>query len=190
VPEICKECGRGCGEPCAAYVRLVRLYREIRTEEKKEIIRELRKELGIVDCEVDEEMRQLGEKVIDKFKGLHFIRDYEIRIGYVRSYENKGGRRIKYADCRRVLGAYMAYLPYDYIITFYDNNTSTLTANQRKVLMLHELKHIEITPQGGLGIRPHEVEDFVEILEEYGIRWNEYRADVPDILAGDTDAGE
>jgi len=189
VTKICEACGRECEEPCAALARLERLYREMRTEEKEGVIRELRADLNIVDCEVAEDLRELGEKVIDRFKELHFIRDYEIRIGYVRSYENKGGRRMKYADCRRVLGAYMAYLPYDYIITFYDNNTSTLTANQQKVLMLHELLHIEVTERG-LGIRPHEVEDFVGILEEYGIRWNEYRADVPDILAGDTDAGE
>jgi predicted metallopeptidase len=178
---ICMRCGRECKEYCEAHRQLERLYRDIRAEEKTEIMRKLREQLDLVDCEVADDLKVLAERIIDRFPELHFIRDYEIKVGYVRSYEKKGGRKILYADCRKVSGTYKAFLPYDYIITFYDYNVSILNENQQKILMLHELKHIEVGPKG-LGIRPHDIEDFRDILQQYGLEWTGYDQEVPDIL--------
>jgi hypothetical protein len=67
------------------------------------------------------------------------------------------------------------------LITFYDPNVSILTENQRKIVMYHELRHIEMTPKG-LTVRPHDIEDFESILREHGLNWNQFGNEVLDIL--------
>lgn len=52
--------------------------------------------------------------------------------------------------------------------------------------MWHELRHIEIGPKG-ITIRPQEVDDWKSILREYGIDWNEYGHEVPDIFTSEED---
>ena len=59
-----------------------------------------------------------------------------------------------------------------------------LNENQIKVLMLHELRHIGMGDRG-LTIVPHDIEDFSDILEKYGLDWNEYGKELPDILGGE-----
>jgi len=182
---ICKQCGLKCDLPCPPLNLLTNIYNEQRLQEKKELIANLRKELNIRDAEPAEDLRELAEKVIKAMPELHYILDYDIKVGYIRSYESKKGAKTVFADCRKLTTVYQAYLPYDFLITFYDNEASILTENQQKILMLHELKHIEMG-EHGLKIRLHDIEDFHSILGRYGINWNEFQNnDVPDILEGD-----
>ncbi|MGE4272074.1 MAG: putative metallopeptidase [Desulfitobacterium sp.] len=183
---LCVKCDKPCDreDPCEALRKLTDLYYHLRTEEKIQIIRDLRKELDIVDYEVDPDLAKLGEDVINKRPELNFIREFNIRIGYVRSYESKRDKgKTTFADCRKITGTYTAYLPFDFIITFYDPNISVFTDNQIKILMLHELNHIGIG-QRGLKIENHDIEDFSTILQKYGLDWSQMNQDVPDILAG------
>lgn len=183
---ICENCVvLVCQEPCAAMLKLNELHRELRMEEKAGIIEELRQELALVDYEVADDLRELGEKVIMAMPELHIIPDFNIRVGYVRSHEAKQGKGNKaiMADCRKVNGTYTAYLPFDFIVTFYEPNTYHMSENQKKILMLHELKHIGVGEKG-FKIEHHDVEDFVDILYRFGIEWNGFDQDVPDILAG------
>lgn len=128
-----------------------------------------------------DELRELGEKVINKFPEFDFIKEFNIRIGYVSSYEVKKGERIVYADCRKVNTVFQAFIPLDIIITFYEYNTEMLSENQKAILMKHELKHIGMNNKG-VNINPHEIEDFKDILRDYGNDWNEVGKIVPDIL--------
>jgi hypothetical protein len=176
-----------CGLPCAALSTLVKLYEDLRTEEKIGIIRDLRKELSLIDFEVADDLRVLGEKVIAAIPELSMLSDLNVKIGYVRSYDPKRDKgKMTYADCRKVKGTYTAYLPFDFIITFYDPNMYYMTENQKKILMLHELKHIGIGDKG-IRLENHDIEDFKDILNRFGIDWNEFNQDVPDILAGGDD---
>ena len=113
---------------------------------------------------------------------LSIIRDYDAKIGYVRSYETKKdkGRSIN-ADCRKINGTFTAYLPFDFIVTFYEPNIYHMSENQKKILMLHELRHIGIGERG-FRIENHDVEDFRNILDRFGIEWNGFDQEVPDIL--------
>lgn len=79
---------------------------------------------------------------------------------------------------------FKAYLPYDFTITFYERNTGFINENQLKVLILHELKHVGIGMKG-LKITPHDIEDFKDIITEYGIDWNAYGKELTDILGGE-----
>ncbi len=186
---ICARCRKACKdpykEPCEAIETLTKLYAELRTEEKTGITRNLRMELAVVDYEVAEDIKELGERIIKAMPELNIIRDYEVKIGYVRSYEAKRdkGKQIN-ADCRKVNGTYTAYLPFDFIVTFYEPNIYYMTENQKKILMLHELKHIGIGDKG-LKIEEHDIEDFKTIMERFGLEWNDFGQDAPDILKGE-----
>lgn len=182
---ICKKCAKECEPdlPCAALQSLSKLYIDLKTESKTEIVKNLRKQLSLVDYEVADDLRELGEKIITAMPELSVIRDYDAKIGYVRSYEAKKdkGRSIN-ADCRKINGTFTAYLPFDFIITFYEPNVYHMSENQKKILMLHELRHIGIGERG-FRIENHEVEDFRDILDRFGIEWNGFNQEVPDILA-------
>ncbi|WP_373325639.1 putative metallopeptidase [Sporomusa paucivorans] len=169
---------------CNGLKALQKVCAEQDTEERRELIREYARELNIINYEVSEELRQLGEKVIAGMPELYYITEFEIKVGYVLSYEakKKDGKSIA-ADCRKVTGPYQAFLPFDFVVTFYEPSMSYMTENQRKVLMLHELKHIGIGERG-LRIEHHNIEDFESILSRYGLNWNAFNNDVPDILVG------
>ena len=180
---ICEKCGKECEFPCAAIEALLKVYRDLKIESKIGILKNLRKELSLLDYEVADDLKVLGEKLISVMPELHIINDFEAKIGYVRSYEAKRdkGRQIN-ADCRKVNGTYTAYLPYDFVVTFYEPNVYHMTENQKKILMLHELRHIGIGERG-FRIENHDVEDFRDILTRFGIDWSGFDQEVPDILA-------
>jgi hypothetical protein len=185
---ICGICGRECDIDCQALVKLTKIYSRTREKERHQLIRKLQKELNLLDAEPSKKLKRLAEQIIDRFPQLHFIRDYEIKIGYVLSQERPpmSDGKVKFADCEKVKLKYKAWLPYDFVITFYEPNIEILSENQKKILMLHELRHVGVGPRG-LKINEHEVEDFISILEEYGIKWNIIDNEVPDILEVNSD---
>jgi hypothetical protein len=186
---ICARCLKNadCALKCEAWTKLYEIYQEARTKERYQLIKKYGRMLGIVDAEPSKDLRKLAEKILSnesilaKFPELHVIMEYDIRIGYVVSQENPGGTKIKYADCRKLKWTYKAFLPFDFLITFYERNTELLNENQKKIVMLHELKHVGIGEKG-LRLEEHDKEDFANILERYGIRWNGIDVDVPDIF--------
>jgi DNA-binding Lrp family transcriptional regulator len=185
ISEICNSCyyADGCEIPCAAYKELYSIWRKQNNKDKTIRIRNLRKQLNIGEAEVSHELRRLGDKIIKHFPEFNFIKEYGIKIGYIISHEKKQGEKITYAECRKVTDLYKAYLPYDFIITYFERNTGFLNENQLKVLMYHELRHIGIGEKG-LKIVPHNIEDFSDILTKYGLDWNSIDKELPDILGG------
>lgn len=184
---MCEQCGHNstCQDRCPALDKLLEIYRQTRTTERHQLVKKLQRELGIRDAEPSKQLKKLGNAIIDKFPEFAFIREYDIKIGYVMSQDKPAGSKVKYADCEKVKLKHQAWLPYDFIITFYEPNTETLSENQRKILMLHELKHIGIGEKG-LKIEEHDIQDFAKILEGYGMHWNGYGEEVPDILMEDS----
>lgn len=123
-------------------------------------------------CEKSEGMRELAEDVIRRRKELELLREGDIRIGYEMSSKDKkkGGHSV-FGECRKVPEHFRPWVPYDFVIIFYEPNVSMLDDKQREVLMLHELLHIGVSPTGNYKIVPHDVEDFSAILDEYGLDW-------------------
>jgi hypothetical protein len=191
---ICEQCSLSdiCQDRCPAINKLLDIYKEARNKERHQLVKKLQKEIGIVDAEPSKDLRKLADQIINnesiltKFPELGIIQEYDIKIGYVMSQERPplSGGKTKYADCRKLKWTYKAWLPFDFIITFYECNTETLSENQQKILMLHELKHIGIGEKG-LKLEEHDIEDFAKILKNYGICWNGYGEEVPDILSED-----
>jgi predicted metallopeptidase len=146
--------------------KLFEIYRETRNKDRYQLVKKLQKELSIRDAEPNKDLRKLADQIINKFPEFNFISEYDIKIGYVLSQEKPAGSKIKYADCEKVKLKHQAWLPYDFIITFYEPNTELLSENQKKILMLHELKHIGIGEKG-LKLEDHDIEDFKDILKQY-----------------------
>lgn len=142
--------------------------------------------------EFSPEYEELGRAVIDALPELWFIRDAEIRIGFLKSWkEKKTGRRLVYGECIKPPELYQDLLGFDFFIVIYEANAVALTLNQKKILMWHELLHVGIDDESGepkYVINPHDREEFDSIISRAGLRWDEPGADVPDILAGNSRA--
>jgi hypothetical protein len=181
---LCENCTNKCNLPCAALSKLFEVYEAKRDEQRNEILQELKKELDILDAEISQEMKNMADMIIDKY--IMFIREFDIRVGYVSCNEAKKDRqgKIVNAECIKIKPWMKAYLPYDYIIVFYEFNIMYFNSNQRKILMYHELEHIDMGERG-LRIRHHDIEDFRNIVDKFGTGWSDYDANVPDILAGE-----
>lgn len=127
------------------------------------------------------EYRRLAEKVIKKHEDLHWIKESNIKIGYVESDKDKmSNGKIIYADCNKVQSLYKAYTDYDFIIRMYGPNVIMLNEEQIEILMYHELMHVGMDDNGNMRIVPHDVEDFRCILDEYGLDWNRPEGSDPD----------
>lgn len=114
-----------------------------------------------------------GQKIIRQRETLSYIRYSKIRIGYCMSDNPKqsNGKTV-YADCSKVPPLYKAWIPYDFIIRFYEPNVMFLTEDQQDMLMYHELLHVGLDNNGGFKINPHDIEDFRAIIDEYGLDWS------------------
>lgn len=122
---------------------------------------------------VSDELRALGDQVIEEESSLHWIRDAGIKIGYLasnREKKSKGG--LCYGECHKVNAREKAYNPNDFTITIYEVNAARFSDEQMRILMLHELMHIGMDDSGKPRIVPHDVEDFSEIIDNYGHDWS------------------
>ena len=191
-PQLCSKCKMfsDCkidGIMCEFMQMLIKEYRTYTTDSAKDKIAILRDLLTEEDAEESQELTDLGNLVISAIEELNFMRDYEIKIGYVLCYESKtkNGKMVM-ADCRKVNNVYSAYIPFDFIITFYEPNICHLSENHKKILMWHELKHIGLndrTLKTEYLIVPHDIEDFYSITDRFGTRWSEID-NIDDILGG------
>ena len=122
--------------------------------------------------QVSEKYRQICEAAIEEHSDLQWI-PVMFRVGYLTSDRAKttSGRDV-FAECIKVSELYQALIPYDFLIVFYLPTIAGLTKEQIKILAYHELLHIDVTAKGESKIRPHDVEDFKEIINHYGMNWS------------------
>ena len=137
-----------------------------------------------IDYEPAPDIMELAEKIIMRKSDIKWILDddYFHLIGFVRSHISKTNSPDVPADCRKVPNPFRAFVPYDIIITVYEPCANLLSENQFKILLYHELKHIGTTQEQNLKVNDHDTKDFYVILKNYGIDWQRYDSQVPDIL--------
>ena len=58
------------------------------------------------------------------------------------------------------------------MITVFEPNCVGMTEKQMEILIYHELLHIKIDEDGNHSVRPHDLEDFRVIIDEYGVDWD------------------
>ena len=97
-----------------------------------------------------------------------------VSVGILSSTKEKkvGRTKLVLGECKKVSPMYRVFCPYDFIIIIYDANCAGMTDEQMKILLWHELEHIGIDGNGELYVKPHDFEDFNDIIEKHGLRWN------------------
>ena len=125
---------------------------------------------------VSERYGELGQKVLESHDDLSWILERGVSIGFLESdKEKKSKGRIVRGECIRPPELYRDLLPYDFLIVIYDNCIGDLIEEQLEILMYHELLHIGLDGKGvdaKLTVTPHNLEDFREVVEQYGPDWD------------------
>lgn len=122
------------------------------------------------ECRKDPDLRLLGKRIMrNKFR---WIIEQKIKVGFVYSdIEKKSGGKLVFGECKKVPGTYKPWVPYDFVIVFYEPNVMLMDEIQQERLMEHELRHIGLSESGELRIEPHDIEDFRPMIDEYGLDW-------------------
>ena len=126
--------------------------------------------------EMSEMYSQLAEEVFQEHADLQWIRQSGISVGYCESdREKKSAGALVLGECFLVREPWSAYCPHDFVIVIYAPNVLDLKESQLKILLYHELLHIDMDEKNGeprYRIRPHDVEEFREVINTYGLDWS------------------
>ena len=118
----------------------------------------------------DEALTSLGHMVIaenDIFEHLGGCRIAFLAADFVKQHH--GG--FKHADCEKVNPKWRALSGFDFVITFYATALDKSPEVQYRI-MKHELMHVGFDPgNGDRWLIHHDVEDFRDMIDEYGIDW-------------------
>ncbi len=115
----------------------------------------------------------LAQKCMETFDDVSHLDNPNCRIAYQFSdQEKESGSKIVYADVEKVKPKIKAFMPYDFLITFYEPNCRGLDEEHMIRLMYHELKHVGFDPEyDKLWVKPHDVEDFRDLIDMWGVDW-------------------
>jgi hypothetical protein len=79
------------------------------------------------------------------------------------------------ARCIRPNNELRYFGEFDYLLEFSDKLWQGLSKEVKKILILHELKHILVTTDKNgnakFKLAPHDVQDFFSIIHKHGINW-------------------
>ena len=127
-------------------------------------------------CEQNDDYARIGAELIQAEKSLNWIRETEVSIGFMSSNKAKvsNGKTV-FGQCERVPDRYKAFIPYDFLITVYEQNVIDFTSQQIRILLHHELLHcgVNMNAEPTYKVVPHDVEEFNEIIDRYGLDWSE-----------------
>lgn len=123
-----------------------------------------------------EEYARLAKEVIAGNENLSWI-PKNVRIDFLESTEEKtsNGKTV-FGECRLVKEVYKVYVPYDFLIIIYTPNVAHFTEEQKKILLYHELLHVDFKDKDGeidFCVKPHDIEDFRAVIDKYGLNWQE-----------------
>jgi hypothetical protein len=129
-----------------------------------------------MDYERNTETEQIVWQIVGEIEDFDDIRIAQPKICVLDcSKPKKSEGRLVFADIKPVPEQYKALCEFDYIITIYTHNTALLNDMQFRILLEHELRHVNII-NGSKGIVygtvGHDFEDFYAIIDKYGIEWS------------------
>ena len=126
---------------------------------------------------ISEAYAQIGNELIQNEPDLAYIKESRATIMYLSSeHEKRENGKAVLGQCEKVPDKYRWSIPCDYTITIFEPNVERLTDEQMRILIMHELLHIKIIVDGNdekYGIQPHDVADFRQIIDRYGLDWSE-----------------
>lgn len=131
---------------------------------------------------VNEDYQTIAEDLIQNEPSLAKIKESSATIICLSSSHKKtkeGGR--VYGQCEKISEKYKWSIPCDYTITIFEPNIIGFSEKQIRILIFHELLHIQIDigedGQDVYSTRGHDLEDFKEIIDRWGTDWAEVKDD-------------
>jgi len=119
----------------------------------------------------------IAKRLIRTKEKFEDIAASDVKIAYLSSQmERKKDKGLVYGECTKVDKRYKWCCHYDFFITIYEPNIAGFTEKQLEILIEHELEHVGIDWSGNevkYYIVPHTVQDFRDIIDEYGIDWSD-----------------
>lgn len=119
----------------------------------------------------------IAQELIDTEECLEYIRESNATIVYLSSdLEKKSKGELVCGECEKIPEKYKWAVPCDFTITVFEPNVERFTDEQIRILLLHELLHVGIDRDGNeesYSVKPHDVEDFREVIERYGLDWGQ-----------------
>ena len=128
--------------------------------------------------EINEHYAEIAKDLIEKEPLLEYIRQSDVTIVYLSSDKPKQSKgKSVCGECERINPKYKWAIPCDFTITIFDPNVITFSEDQLRILIFHELLHVKIElgddGEEAYSINPHDVEEFREIIDRYGIDWDQ-----------------
>jgi len=119
----------------------------------------------------------IAQELIDTEECLEYIRESNATIVYLSSdLEKKSKGKLVCGECEKIPEKYKWAVSCDFTITVFEPNVERFTDEQIRILLLHELLHVGIDRDGNeesYSVKPHDVEDFREVIERYGLDWGQ-----------------
>ena len=121
------------------------------------------------------EYEAIGRDLMACEPSLARIAEHGVEVAFLASdaAKRKGPRDVL-GECEKVPAKWRWAVPYDFTVTVFEPNCERLTDEQLRILLLHELLHVGIEEDGNdakLYVEPHDVEDFNEVIDRYGLDW-------------------
>lgn len=128
--------------------------------------------------------RDIAEGLIKSESALSYIKLSTARIVYL---ESDNAKKVKghlvLGECEKISSKNQWAIPYDFSITLFAPNIVTLSDEQIKIVLFHELLHVGIDVDANgeevFFMRPHDYEEFRVIIEKYTLDWSAEGFEVP-----------
>lgn len=118
---------------------------------------------------ISEYYTEMANQLIKSEPILSYLDGAPINIIYLEStLRKKGNGKITLGECEKVKEKNKWSIPCDFTITIFAPNVVGMTEDQLKILMMHELMHIN---KDYTSAKPHDLEDFKYIVERFGVNW-------------------
>lgn len=120
---------------------------------------------------ISEEYQKICNELIEEMPEFEILKTVTI-ICLASELEKKTNGKVILGQTEKISAKYKWGIPCDFTITFFEPNISHMTNQQLGILMYHELLHVGVEDDR-LFIRPHDLEDFKAVIEQYGVNWAE-----------------
>lgn len=126
---------------------------------------------------IREEYAEIAHEIIETEESLTDIANSKATIIYLGSDNPKTSKgKAVFGECERVQDKNKWAIPADYTITVFEPNIVGFSREQLRILLFHELLHIKIDfEEDGsekYSTKPHDYEDFKEIIDRFGTDWS------------------
>lgn len=120
---------------------------------------------------INDEYQIIAQELINTRPELEDIRNGDVTVICLSSvHEKKKGDKKILGQAEKVSEKYKWGIPCDFTITIFEPNIEGFSDDQLKILIFHELLHIGVDAER-LFIKPHDLEDFKAIIDEFGTDW-------------------